>query len=55
VVFYVDPNSEQAAVEILRKHNVRFWGPRSNEKGEFHIDFEDPDGHMLEFWGRKEC
>jgi catechol 2,3-dioxygenase-like lactoylglutathione lyase family enzyme len=53
VVFYVDPDDEHAALEILRQHNVRFWGPRSNENGEFHIDFEDPDGHMLEFWGRK--
>jgi catechol 2,3-dioxygenase-like lactoylglutathione lyase family enzyme len=53
VVFYVHPSGEQEALDTLRKHNVRFWGPRHNEQGEFHIDFEDPDGHMLEFWGRK--
>ncbi len=53
IVFYIDPADEQAALETLRKHNVRFWGPRYNEEREVHIDFEDPDGHMLEFWGRK--
>jgi len=53
IVFYIDPEDEQAALETLRKYSVRFWGPRYNEEGEVHIDFEDPDGHMLEFWGRK--
>lgn len=53
VVFYIDPSEEQAALETLRRHNVKFWGPRYNERAEVHIDFEDPDGHMLEYWGRK--
>jgi catechol 2,3-dioxygenase-like lactoylglutathione lyase family enzyme len=54
IVLYIDPEDEQKALDTLRKHNVKFWGPRYNEKREVHIDFEDPDGHMLEFWGRKQ-
>jgi catechol 2,3-dioxygenase-like lactoylglutathione lyase family enzyme len=53
VVFYIDPEDAEAAAEHLRKHNVRFWGPRYPSSGEMHIDFEDPDGHMLEYWARK--
>jgi catechol 2,3-dioxygenase-like lactoylglutathione lyase family enzyme len=53
VVFYIDPAEEEEALATLRNHNVTFWGPRYNEEGELHIDFADPDGHMLEYWGRK--
>jgi catechol 2,3-dioxygenase-like lactoylglutathione lyase family enzyme len=53
IVFYIDPAEEEAALATLRHHNVKFWGPRYPESGECHIDFEDPDGHMLEYWGRK--
>jgi catechol 2,3-dioxygenase-like lactoylglutathione lyase family enzyme len=53
IVFYIDPADEQNALTTLRQHNVKFWGPRYNREGEVHIDFEDPDGHMLEYWGRK--
>ena len=52
VVFYIDPAEEGAALETLRAHNVKFWGPRYNEKRELHIDFEDPDGHFLEIHTR---
>jgi catechol 2,3-dioxygenase-like lactoylglutathione lyase family enzyme len=53
VVLYIDPADEDKALNTLRNHNVKYWGPRYNEGHEVHIDFEDPDGHMLEFWGRK--
>jgi catechol 2,3-dioxygenase-like lactoylglutathione lyase family enzyme len=53
VVFYIDPDEEEEALATLRTHQVTFWGPRYNEHGELHIDFEDPDGHMLEYWGRR--
>jgi catechol 2,3-dioxygenase-like lactoylglutathione lyase family enzyme len=53
VVLYIDPAEGEEALETLRKHNVKFWGPRYNEEGDLHIDFEDPDGHMLEYWARK--
>jgi catechol 2,3-dioxygenase-like lactoylglutathione lyase family enzyme len=53
IVFYIDPADADAALENLRRHNVKFWGPRYNQEGEMHIDFEDPDGHMLEYWSRK--
>jgi hypothetical protein len=32
---------------------VPFPGPRYNQRGEIHIDFLDPDGHLLEYWGRE--
>lgn len=53
IVFYIDPAEEEEALNTLRNHQVKFWGPRYNEHHELHIDFEDPDGHMLEYWGRK--
>lgn len=52
--FWIHNRDAAAAVENLRKHDVPFYGPRYNKKGEAHIDFEDPDGHMLEYWGREE-
>ncbi len=50
--FYIDNKDGAAALENLQKHGVRYYGPRYNERGEIHIDFEDPDGHLLEYWGR---
>ena len=41
-----------AALANLQRHGVRYYGPRVKEGGEAHIDFEDPDGHMLEYWAR---
>jgi len=51
VVMYIDPADAEAAVANLRAHGVPFYGPRQTPTG-VHIDFEDPDGHMLEFWAR---
>ena len=51
--FWIRNEDAEAALENLRRHGVRFYGPRRNEKGEVHIDFEDPAGHLLEYWGRE--
>lgn len=50
--FWIDNKDADAALENLKRHGVTYYGPRYNEKGEFHLDFEDPDGHLLEYWGR---
>ena len=50
--FYIDNQDGDAALANLRAHGVTFYGPRYNERNEIHIDFEDPDGHLLEYWGR---
>lgn len=50
--FYIANLDSAAALENLQKHGVPYYGPRYNERGEVHIDFEDPDGHLLEYWGR---
>jgi len=52
IVFYIHADDADAALANLQRHGVRYYGPRVNEKGEVHIDFEDPDGHMLEYWAR---
>jgi catechol 2,3-dioxygenase-like lactoylglutathione lyase family enzyme len=52
IVFYIDLKDTEAALENLKRNNVRYFGPRIKEGGESHLDFEDPDGHMLEYWGR---
>lgn len=52
IVFYIDLKDADAALENLKRHGVRYFGPRVKEGGEVHIDFEDPDGHMLEYWAR---
>ena len=52
IVFYIDLKDADAALANLQRHGVRYYGPRVKEGGEVHIDFEDPDGHMLEFWAR---
>ena len=52
IVFYIDLADADAALANLQRHGVRYFGPRVNEHGEVHIDFEDPDGHMLEYWAR---
>jgi len=48
----IDALDAEAALENLKKHNVKFWGPRHFKNGQIHIDFEDPDGHLLEYVGR---
>jgi glyoxylase I family protein len=53
LVFYIESKDADAALANLQRHGVRYYGPRVNEKGEVHIDFEDPDGHMLEYWARE--
>jgi catechol 2,3-dioxygenase-like lactoylglutathione lyase family enzyme len=50
--FWIHNRDGRAAIENLQRHGVTYYGPRYNEKGEIHIDFEDPDGHLLEYWGR---
>ncbi len=50
--FWIDNRDGEAALENLKQNSVRYYGPRYNERGEVHIDFEDPDGHLLEYWGR---
>jgi catechol 2,3-dioxygenase-like lactoylglutathione lyase family enzyme len=52
IVFYIDLKDADAALANLQRHGVRYFGPRVKEGGEVHIDFEDPDGHMLEYWAR---
>lgn len=48
----IDASDAEAALENLQKHGVKFWGPRHFKNGEIHIDFEEPDGHLLEYVGR---
>lgn len=50
--FYIDNRDGDAALANLQAHGVTYYGPRYNERSEIHIDFEDPDGHLLEYWGR---
>lgn len=52
LVFYIDLNDADEALANLQRHGVRYFGPRVKERGEIHIDFEDPDGHLLEYWAR---
>jgi len=52
IVFYIDLADADAALANLQRHGVRYFGPRVKEGGEVHIDFEDPDGHLLEYWAR---
>jgi len=52
LVFYIDLEDAEEARANLQHHGVRYFGPRRNESGEVHIDFVDPDGHMLEYWAR---
>ena len=52
IVFYIDLADADVALANLQRHGVRYYGPRVKENGEVHIDFEDPDGHMLEYWAR---
>jgi catechol 2,3-dioxygenase-like lactoylglutathione lyase family enzyme len=37
------------ALAGLQQHGVKYYGPRQDGNGNFHIDFEDPDGHMMEY------
>jgi len=48
----IDALDAEAAVANLKKRGVNFWGPRHFKNGQIHIDFEDPDGHLLEYVGR---
>ena len=52
IVFYIDLADADAALTNLQQHGVRYFGPRVKEGGEVHLDFEDPDGHLLEYWAR---
>lgn len=52
IVFFIDLDAAVAALTNLQRHGVRYYGPRVNESREVHIDFEDPDGHLLEYWAR---
>jgi hypothetical protein len=53
IVFYIESQDADEALANLRRHRVLYYGPRVNEKGEVHLDFEDSDGHMLEYWARE--
>lgn len=53
IVFYIESRHADEALAHLQHHGVRYYGPRVNERSEVHIDFEDPDGHMLEYWARE--
>jgi catechol 2,3-dioxygenase-like lactoylglutathione lyase family enzyme len=53
IVFYIESRHADEALANLQRHGVRYYGPRVNEKGEVHLDFEDPDSHMLEYWARE--
>jgi catechol 2,3-dioxygenase-like lactoylglutathione lyase family enzyme len=53
IVFYIHADDADAALANLQRHGVRYYGPRVTEGGEVHIDFEDPDGHLLEYWARR--
>jgi glutathione S-transferase fosA2 len=50
--FWIHKHDAEAALENLKRHGVKYYGPRYNKRGEMHVDFEDPDGHMLEYWAR---
>ena len=50
----IDATDAEAALENLKKHHVKFWGPRHFKNGQIHIDFEAPEGHLLEYVGRPE-
>lgn len=52
IVFYIDLKDANAALGNLERHGVRYFGPCVKEGGEVHIDFEDHNGHMLEYWAR---
>ena len=52
IVFYINLKDSDAAEANLQRHGVRYYDPRVKERGEVHIDFEDPDGHILEYWAR---
>jgi catechol 2,3-dioxygenase-like lactoylglutathione lyase family enzyme len=49
--FWIHNDDAQAALENLKQHHVTYYGPRYHG-GEMHLDFEDPDGHLLEYWSR---
>jgi len=53
IVFYIERRHADEALAQLQRHGVRYYGPRVSERGEVHLDFEDPDGHMLEYWARE--
>jgi catechol 2,3-dioxygenase-like lactoylglutathione lyase family enzyme len=58
IVFYIELEDADEALATLQRAGVTYYGPRVKEAdgplpgGEVHIDFEDPDGHMLEYWAR---
>jgi catechol 2,3-dioxygenase-like lactoylglutathione lyase family enzyme len=52
VVFDIESKHADGALANLQRHGARSYGPRAKENGEVHLDFEDPDGHMLEYGAR---
>jgi catechol 2,3-dioxygenase-like lactoylglutathione lyase family enzyme len=50
-VMAIDVADTAAWYEHLRSHSVNVQ-KRIKENGDSHLDFDDPDGHPLEFWGR---
>ena len=51
--FWIHTSDAEAALENLKRHGVTYFGPRYNKRGEMHVDFVDPDGHLLEYWARE--
>jgi catechol 2,3-dioxygenase-like lactoylglutathione lyase family enzyme len=54
LVFFIELKDADEARANLRHHGVRYYGPRVTDNGDqIHIDFEDPDGHMLEYLAKR--
>jgi catechol 2,3-dioxygenase-like lactoylglutathione lyase family enzyme len=51
VVMAIDVADGDAWYALLRAHGVHV-AKRVKETGDVHLDFDDPDGHPLELWGR---
>jgi hypothetical protein len=49
VVLDIVGKDADSGLANLQRHGVRYYGPRVKENGEVHLDFEDPDGHLLEY------
>jgi hypothetical protein len=42
LVFCIESKHADEALANLRRHGVRYYGPRVKENGEVHLDFEPP-------------